>query len=569
MGRRSLAFTLLLLFLFQEDSIAAVDRVWTCGGFDCSRLISGAGDTLNAAGADSTIACKTGTTAAMPATCTIGECYFVTNPTVVGKNLFGCTATNTWNLLGDGGSAGSTSFSALTAGTNSNAGYMIVGGGTAIASNGGAIVATDLDCTGCVADTELASNYSGVGPQCLYGTVINQLNDNAAPTCAQVDHPATANLTTGDDHTQYALLAGRASGQTLSGGVAAGALTLSGSANALGATYSTSFGKIRPFGEIVWQDLNTTFPSGQNAGHYSMLVWKKRADVDNASTFLHGVDMHTDSIVEYGVSPNPTIGASLFRNGMTIQNGQVNETGSYATLNLAGVATVHSRPLLKARGTASSFNLTDYFGLRLASFFDDTSFAVEGAGTFASNSLLHQFRARGASTTGGMTVPNLTGFSCAAPVQTTGTGSSMATRKCFVVEDHTANIYAPTPNLQITSIVGIENNESTVYPDKASQVINNVANQIFPNATLVTIFAAGDFTLTSNPQITDGFDGQILFIRGQSTMAAGNDITIVDGSGVELNIFGISFGKSDVAQFIFDSVADKWLLVSYSDNVTP
>ena len=44
----------------------------------------------------------------LPGTCTVGQRYFKTDATA-GQNLYGCTATNTWTVLGDGGGSGSTS----------------------------------------------------------------------------------------------------------------------------------------------------------------------------------------------------------------------------------------------------------------------------------------------------------------------------------------------------------------------------------------------------------------------------------------------------------------------------
>ncbi len=44
----------------------------------------------------------TGLSAAIPATCSTGQTYFKTDA-VAGANLFGCTSTNTWTLLGTGG----------------------------------------------------------------------------------------------------------------------------------------------------------------------------------------------------------------------------------------------------------------------------------------------------------------------------------------------------------------------------------------------------------------------------------------------------------------------------------
>jgi hypothetical protein len=46
---------------------------------------------------------QTGT--ALPAACSVGETYF-NSAAPAGENLYGCTATNTWNLLGAGGTGG-------------------------------------------------------------------------------------------------------------------------------------------------------------------------------------------------------------------------------------------------------------------------------------------------------------------------------------------------------------------------------------------------------------------------------------------------------------------------------
>ena len=55
--------------------------------------------------ATSTKPSKTGTT--VPASCAVGETFFKTNATA-GQNLYGCTATNTWTVLGaaSGGGGG-------------------------------------------------------------------------------------------------------------------------------------------------------------------------------------------------------------------------------------------------------------------------------------------------------------------------------------------------------------------------------------------------------------------------------------------------------------------------------
>jgi len=59
-----------------------------------------------ASGQGTDTAPSTGTLAAIPATCTVGQRYFATNATA-GKNLYTCTATDTWRQLAfDAGSSG-------------------------------------------------------------------------------------------------------------------------------------------------------------------------------------------------------------------------------------------------------------------------------------------------------------------------------------------------------------------------------------------------------------------------------------------------------------------------------
>ena len=578
MGRKSLAFTLLLLFLFQEDSIAAVDRVWTCGGFDCSRLISGAGDTLNAAGADSTIACKTGTTAAMPATCTTGECYFVTNPTVVGKNLFGCTATNTWNLLGDGGSAGSTSFSALTAGTNSNAGYMIVGGGTAIASNGGAIVATDLDCTGCVADTELASNYSGVGPQCLYGTVINQLNDNAAPTCAQVDHAATDNLVApADDHTQYPLSAGRTNGQLLRGGLAAGDDLLLDATNATADANSN----IKFFSPIEFFPGSKTFSEedGWNITNEDFISVKPATVITVTSADAAG-DSRQPSFLAFGgefsyegtVQPYALAGPNIFANyGVMSANHAIGMTGVatfFASMRLspdAGVAYTLSESL---------------FGYGNGSFYEHTKFG--GPGTYVAGAVWNQFYAQGiiGTTEGDVTIHTLNAFRCAKPA--IDTGSTLTTRKCFVVNDHTEATTSPA--LTPGKTIGIENAALTTFPPR--EVLHtgviSLTTSLNPRTTManLNINGIGD-VMTACPAIATGESGQILTLFYDGYNGASKTLTIRDddhSSGVagcsKVALAGcgtsvacsVTIGKHDTLTLVYNSVLARWVEISRGNN---
>lgn len=75
-----------------------ITDVWGCTTGNCNALTAAAGDSLNAASADTTIPTKTGT--ALPGTCATGELFYDTDATA-GQNLYGCIS-NVWTLLGDG-----------------------------------------------------------------------------------------------------------------------------------------------------------------------------------------------------------------------------------------------------------------------------------------------------------------------------------------------------------------------------------------------------------------------------------------------------------------------------------
>jgi hypothetical protein len=73
-------------------------------------VVFGTAPTIDAGVFTTSVLLPNGT--AVPGTCSIGMIYF-DNDASAGVNLYGCTATNTWTLLGDGGGAGSVATDAI------------------------------------------------------------------------------------------------------------------------------------------------------------------------------------------------------------------------------------------------------------------------------------------------------------------------------------------------------------------------------------------------------------------------------------------------------------------------
>src|SRR5205814_1872282 len=78
------------------------------GGRDFKGALKGSGtaSTVDFSGAGSTAPVKTGTTAARPGACTVGQIYFATDATV-GLNLSFCTSSGVWSAMTGGGGGGS------------------------------------------------------------------------------------------------------------------------------------------------------------------------------------------------------------------------------------------------------------------------------------------------------------------------------------------------------------------------------------------------------------------------------------------------------------------------------
>lgn len=102
----------------------------------------------------------------------------------------------------------------------------------------------------------------------------------------------------------------------------------------------------------------------------------------------------------------------------------------------------------------------------------------------------------------------------------------------------------------------------------APRVILAASSVIKPEATVMNIIATvggGAVTLTSNPSIGDGINGQVLVLRGSS---ATDTITLTDGNGMLLSST-ITLGLNDVLVLYFDGlVTNDWIEISRNLNTT-
>lgn len=112
--------------------------------------------------------------------------------------------------------------------------------------------------------------------------------------------------------------------------------------------------------------------------------------------------------------------------------------------------------------------------------------------------------------------------------------------------------------------------DKAIYEDASS--IAEITNLVLTPSSTINITAGGGITvtngqmriqgsggpvtITANPQIVAGFDGQIVIMQGESDT---NTVTVADGSGVHLHSGAtIAFGLHDQLTLVYDSAASQW-----------
>jgi phage baseplate assembly protein gpV len=100
-------------------------------------------------------------------------------------------------------------------------------------------------------------------------------------------------------------------------------------------------------------------------------------------------------------------------------------------------------------------------------------------------------------------------------------------------------------------------NGDVAFIPSSVQTINNTVS-LTPTKTIMRVKSNGGAkTMSANPQIADGTDGQILILKGDSD----TDTLMFDhGSGLKMTDgVGFTLGNGDILQFIYDATDDEWI----------
>lgn len=351
-----------------------------------------------------------------------------------------------------------------------------------------------------------------------------------------LDHGLALTGLLDDDHTQYALLVGRAGGQILIGGTGAGDdLTLESTSHA-------TKGSIFAQAPIEW------YPAGiTNTTTADVMCASVEAGVVITLNDTSGGFSTGNAVAGFSYSPTVlydavggTFGSFLFVNGATFKNVTTEAN------NLGAMSVFYAGGTWQADAATIS---TSYYG-----FVAPPAFSVVNAGILT---VIENFAYQAASTIGaGVTNTLRKGF-----VYLDKTGAGTLTTQIGV------DVF---PLVNATLNIGIRNQATTVYTPTVNAVITAVSATIAPVATIVTFTANNSYTLTSTPTIADGQNGQVLTVMNVDTA---DTITIQDQgtlAGSNLRLVGVScaLAPRESITLVYSSVVGDWVEINRSGNVT-
>lgn len=358
---------------------------------------------------------------------------------------------------------------------------------------------------------------------------------------SNLDHGSIGGLGD-DDHSQYALLAGRSGGQTLNGGTATSdSLELKANNNSFG--YSNT-GRITLFERLTW-DSSVIPPAGANV--VGLIDYGPTVNLTGNGTIFH-MGFYFHPTVQYdttqGVtSPVAFAASTVFQ----VTAGSLND-GGFATIGGFSSLTKHE---IAHSGSAG---VTDTFS--------------------AYYSMISTNRSSG---TGTHTITNFTSFYSFAPIffgNHVNTGHTVTNARSLWARNPgkggsgviTNNIGVDIDSLTSgTTNIGIRNASTTVNTPSAAQTITAATQAITVASSVKRIDANASYTLTAAPTIADGQDGQIVRIINTDTTDV---ITLQDqgtlaSSNLRLGATTRALGPRDNITLMFSSTIGDWVEIAF------
>lgn len=366
----------------------------------------------------------------------------------------------------------------------------------------------------------------------------------------QITTRAHSSLTglTSDDHTGYALLAGRSGGQTLKGStLAAESLKLYGNTAIWN---STNAGHV----EITNSKLTFTGQTAVNAaGGFNLIQYSEAVD---------GTGLASSPVIGFYFSPTISINASQIlaqSPAFTTQAITKDTAGGIAhgsTSFIAGFSAYIQHQLANS-GAAGSWDKVFGFAVQ-AKFARASGTGTETITNFTAFDMFDEVFLT-STVNAGYTITNFRGAHMKNP---TTAGGGVITN---LIGLDINVLSAGTDN------IGIRNASIEVDTPKANAQITAVGAAIVHTAKFVTLTANAPYTLTSAPTISDGLDGEVVTIMNVDANAA-NIITLQDqgtlaGSNLRLGAATRALAPRDSIRLRYSTVIGDWAEEAYSNVI--
>jgi hypothetical protein len=415
-----------------------------------------------------------------------------------------------------------------------------------------------------------------------------------------------AGVSTNLNLTLYALLAGRAAQQTLSGqNIANGVLGLQGTSHATVTTarvdiigsdlkMATAGKSILDSGGTARIGLSTASPHATLTGDVKVTgVMAVYGTTINPAVALRIAAEFTVATSWVGIEVSPTMDTTLALGSLTMIKGLpfIFPTTSGLTYNevvgLSYVAKVGTNLLASsgthttttlcgaqvgvialAQGTGKVLTITSMHGLLVKQNFP---FARTGTATLA----VTKYTGIELQSVDGTDVPvgSVTSF-YSLLINGLTEGTPLNNRWGISIGDHSVNLPSGSSayGVDIANFatagagggvsIGIRNASGTTYTPSTAQTLA-AGTAILANATVVRINSAGNVTLTSAPTIADGQDGQVVTILNIDTT---DTITLQDqgtlaNSNLRLSATGIALGPRDSIQLMYSADVGDWVQI--------